>query len=404
MLYAKSFICALGLGALADAQITLGSAGAYGVFAASTITNTGLTTVGAKIGVSPGTAITGFPPGIATGQDTSNAAAAAAHADIVTAYNALAALAVTTDLTGQDLGGQVLDAGVYGFSSSGGLTGILTLDGQGNPDAVFVFKFGSTLTTATASSVVLINGAQACNVYWQVGSSATLGTATVFAGNVIAQASITVTTGVSLLLGGGFYAVTAAVTLDTNVIDPLGSCGGTSVVTTTPVTTPNPTTILTTITVPTTIVTPTTVLSTVLTTVTDTSTSTVTDPASTTTITLTAVSTTTVTQTVATTATSTTTIYSTKSTTKTLSATACPTAKAAAIKRANKVKTSTKYKTVTTTCAGHTSTVKQTRSVKATHTSTSTIWHTKSATTTKTATKTPSCTAKAKRDYQKMFG
>ncbi|TKA76794.1 hypothetical protein B0A55_05838 [Friedmanniomyces simplex] len=194
MLCSKAFVCALGLGALADAQLSLGTASGYGVFAASTITNTGLTTVGARIGLSPGSSITGFLPGINLGEDIDNAAAVQAKADIQSLYNALVAMPATTVLTGQDLGGQTLDAGVYSFASSGGLTGILTLDGQGDPNAVFVFQFGSTLTTATAAAVVLINGAQACNVYWQVGSSATLGTATVFAGVVVAQASITVTT------------------------------------------------------------------------------------------------------------------------------------------------------------------------------------------------------------------
>lgn len=398
MAYSKLFVCALGLSALADAQISLGSAAVYGVFAASTITNTGLTVINARIGLSPGTSITGFPPGVDAGEDISNAAAVQAAADIKTAYNNLAALAPTADLTGQDLGGQTLNAGVYSFSSSGGLTGTLTLDGQGSPDAVFVFQFGSTLTTASASQVVLINGAQACNVYWQVGSSATLGTGTMFAGNVLAQASITVTTGTSLS-GGGFYALTAAVTLDTNSIDPSGACGAsvqqplsasstsstssTQIATTTP---PATTTITTT--------------------------STITNPASTTTITVTASATTTVTQTVATsysTCTSTSTQWSTKSATKTASATACPstTSKKAMAKRARS--TSTKTKTFTTTCAGHTSTYTQkpsavrTSTAKATWTSTSTIWHTKTSTTTRTATKTPSCTAHAKRDHQRMF-
>ncbi|KAK3642444.1 hypothetical protein LTR56_010797 [Elasticomyces elasticus] len=224
MFFSKSVICAVGLGALADAQLSIGSAANYAVFAASTITNTGLSVIGARIGLSPGTSITGFPPGINAGQDVNNAAALQAKADIQALYTALAALPPTQDLTGTDLGGKTIVPGVYSFSSSGGLTGNLILDAQGDPNAQFVFQFGSTITTATASSVVLINGAQACNVFWQVGSSATLGTATIFAGVVIAQASITATTGVSLL-GGGLYALTAAVTLDTNAIDLLGACG-----------------------------------------------------------------------------------------------------------------------------------------------------------------------------------
>ncbi|KAK5131613.1 hypothetical protein LTR08_000800 [Meristemomyces frigidus] len=388
----KSFICALGLSALVDAQISLATGGNYGVFAATTITNTGLTVINAPIGLTPGTSITGFPPGINGGEDVNDAAATQAKTDIQNAYNAILALAVTEDLTGTDLGGLTLTPGVYGFSSSGGLTGILTLDAQGDPDAQFIFKFGSTLTTATASSVVLVNDASACNVFWQVGSSATLGTATLFQGNVIAQASITATTGVSVARGG-LYALAAAVTLDTNLVDTLGACGGSVASapttssalpsTTSPPTTPAPST------------------------VTLTSTATYTDQASTTTITVTDASTVTVYQTVAqaiASCTSTTTQWSTKSATKTASPTACPTAKALA-KRA---KASTKTKTVTSTCAGHTSThtvkpAQSTHTVKTTHTSTSTHWVTSKATTSVTSTKTPACTAKAKRDYLRMF-
>ncbi|TKA76791.1 hypothetical protein B0A55_05837 [Friedmanniomyces simplex] len=392
MLCSKAFVCALGLGALADAQLSLGTASGYGVFAASTITNTGLTTVGARIGLSPGSSITGFLPGINLGEDIDNAAAVQAKADIQSLYNALVAMPATTVLTGQDLGGQTLDAGVYSFASSGGLTGILTLDGQGDPNAVFVFQFGSTLTTATAAAVVLINGAQACNVYWQVGSSATLGTATVFAGIVVAEASITVTTGTSLL-GGGFYALTAAVTLDTNIIDPLGACGLASP--------PAPTSTSTTATTPTAISTTAPPA-----TVTTTTTSTLTVPASTTTITVS--DTVTVTQTVATSTTtchSTTTKVSTHSTTKTASATACP--KKSALEARGRGHPITKTKTETTECAGHTHTMRpsSTHTVKATCTSTSTIWHTQSSTTTWTSTKRPACTthAKAKREHARAL-
>ena len=175
MLALSSLVCALALAAFGDAQL-LGSAAQYGVFAASTITNTGNTVVNGNIGLSPGSSITGFPPGIFTGtQDINNGAATTAKNDIQTAYNSLAGMAANTDLTGQDLGGMTLQSGVYKFSSSGQLTGTLTLNAAGNPNALFVFQFGSTLTTASAASVVLIGGAQACNVYWQVGSSATLG-------------------------------------------------------------------------------------------------------------------------------------------------------------------------------------------------------------------------------------
>ena len=145
-----------------------------------------------------------------------DAAALAAQNAVTTAYNSLASQACTQDLTGQDLGGKTLTAGVYCFSSSAQLTGTLTLNAQGNASAVFIFKMGSTLTTASGSSVVLINGGSPCNVFWQVGSSATLGTTTSFAGNILALASITVTTGASVT--GRALALNGAVTLDTNAV------------------------------------------------------------------------------------------------------------------------------------------------------------------------------------------
>ena len=145
-----------------------------------------------------------------------DAAALAAQNDVTTAYNSLVGQACTQDMTGQDLGGQTLTAGVYCFSSSAQLTGTLTLNAQGNANAVFIFKMGSTLTTASASSVVLINGGSPGNVFWQVGSSATLGTATSFAGNILALTSITVTTGVRVT--GRTLARNGAVTLDTNAV------------------------------------------------------------------------------------------------------------------------------------------------------------------------------------------
>ncbi|KAK4892464.1 hypothetical protein LTR27_009120 [Elasticomyces elasticus] len=467
MFFSKSVICAVGLGALADAQLSIGSAANYAVFAASTITNTGLSVIGARIGLSPGTSITGFPPGINAGQDVNNAAALQAKADIQALYTALAALPPTQDLTGTDLGGKTIVPGVYSFSSSGGLTGNLILDAQGDPNAQFVFQFGSTITTATASSVVLINGAQACNVFWQVGSSATLGTATIFAGVVIAQASITATTGVSLL-GGGLYALTAAVTLDTNAIDLLGACGIaappaatsttsaiavvtppivapiisliTSILTLAPVTitlpagtsvvtqpastitlaggvstitlaastiTAPPGTSLITLPASTSVVTlaaSTLTLQPATATVTVTLTSSVTDPASTTTVTLS--ETRTVIQTIATSrsvCTSTTTKMSTKYTTKTLAATPCPkkTSKRDIDARAARV---TKTVKVTKKCAGHTSTKQPSMTKKVTYVSTSTVWKTKTGgVKTMTSTKQPVCTAKAKRDFGRMF-
>ena len=165
--------------ASAQTAPSLGAAQSFAVLGASTVTNTGSSVITGDLGVSPGTAVTGFPPGLVVSGTIhgADAAALAAQDAVTAAYNSLVGQACTQDLTGQDLGGQTLTAGVYCFSSSAQLTGTLTLNAQGNANAVFIFKMGSTLTTASASSVVLINGGSPGNVFWQVGSSATLGTA-----------------------------------------------------------------------------------------------------------------------------------------------------------------------------------------------------------------------------------
>ena len=170
------------------------------------------------LGVSPGSAVTGFPPGTVVGgtMQVATAVAAQAQADTTTAYNSLAGQACNTVLTGQDLGGLTLTTGTYCFSSSAQLTGTLTLDAQGDPAAVFVFQIGSTLTTASASVVRVINGGNPCNVYWQVGSSATLGTATTFVGSIVALTSISLTTGATV--AGRALARNGAVTMDTNLV------------------------------------------------------------------------------------------------------------------------------------------------------------------------------------------
>ncbi len=208
-------ICFLSMGSLGWAQSAppLGSAQTFAVLGASTVTNTGPTVITGDLGVSPGTAVTGFPPGkvsggtIHAGDATATAAQAAAH----TAYANLVAQPCGTNLTGKTLGtspGAVtLSPGVYCFNTSAQLTGTLTLNGSG----VYVFKMGTTLTTASNSSVVLAKGATAGNVFWQVGSSATLGTNSVLIGSILANISDTVTTGTSVT--GRVFALTGAVTL-----------------------------------------------------------------------------------------------------------------------------------------------------------------------------------------------
>jgi len=190
----------------------MGTAQSFAVLGSSTVTNTGSTLVTGDVGVSPGSAITGFPPGIATGTiHAADAVAAQAQVDASAAYNVLfnEACPLANNLTGQDLGTLTLLPGVYCFTSSAHLSGTLNLNAAGNPNAIFVFKIGSTLTTASNSSVI-VSGGSPCNVFFQVGSSATLGTGTQFSGNIIALASITLTTGASV--SGGSYALNGAVT------------------------------------------------------------------------------------------------------------------------------------------------------------------------------------------------
>ena len=194
-----------------------GTEQSFAVLGGSTVTNTGSSVITGNLGVSPGTAITGFPPGIVTGvTHSADAVALQAQTDTTAAYIDLASQPCTTDLTGQDLGGKTLVPGVYCYSSSAQLTGALTLDAGGVSNAVWVFKAGSTLTTAVNSSVNLIGGANPCNVYWQVGSSATLGTTTAFVGNIFALTSITLNNGASV--SGRVLARNGAVTLDNNTV------------------------------------------------------------------------------------------------------------------------------------------------------------------------------------------
>jgi ice-binding like protein len=225
LLLAIASLTGLPLHAVAGTVVDLGTAGDFAVIAGSTVTNTGPTTInGGDVGVYPGSAVTGFPPGSVASPYTIqegpvNAFELQAQNDLTTAYNQAAGLAVTESLTGQDLGGLTLTPGVYFFSSSAQLTGTLTLDDQGDPNALFVFQIGSTLTTAPNASVLTENGGSmpGCDVFWQVGSSATLDTGTAFEGHILALTSITMNTGATIL-DGSALAQNGAVTLQSNDI------------------------------------------------------------------------------------------------------------------------------------------------------------------------------------------
>jgi hypothetical protein len=213
------------------AQVSLGpNVSTFGVLASSTVTNSGPTTVVGNLGVSPGTAITGFTgiapggPGTVTGTiHSADAFAGQAQSELTAAYNTAAGLP-SNGLNPPDLGGTTVLPGVYTSPSTLGITGTVTLNGQNNPNSIFVFQIGSGLTTATSSNVVLINNASAANVYWQVGSSATLGSTSTISGNILAQASISFGTGAALT--GRALARTGAVTLLSNSVNSPGGPGG----------------------------------------------------------------------------------------------------------------------------------------------------------------------------------
>jgi len=208
-----AMLCGGGDPAHAATAPSLGTAASFAVLGGSAVTNTGPTQLDGDLGVWPSLSISGFPPGVVTGViHSGDAAAMQAQSDVTTAYNALAGQACDTDLTGQDLGGLTLLPGVYCFSTSAQLTGTLTLDAQGTSASVFVFQIASSLTTASSAQVVVINAGSDCNVFWQVGSSATLGTGTAFAGNLLALTSATLNTGASI--SGRVLARNGAVTLD----------------------------------------------------------------------------------------------------------------------------------------------------------------------------------------------
>ena len=222
-----------------QAPVGLGTAASFAVLAGTTVTNTGPSVISGDVGVSPGTAVVGFPPGVVNSGTihAADAVAAQAQADVTTAYNDAAGRSTTATVTA-DLAGQTLVSGVY-TGATLGLTGTVTLDAQGDPNAVFIFQAASTLITASSSVVALTNGADACNVYWQVGSSATLGTNSTFVGTVLALTSVTATT--SATINGRLLARNGAVTLDSNVITS-SACGTSTSTTTTTTTTQAPTT------------------------------------------------------------------------------------------------------------------------------------------------------------------
>jgi hypothetical protein len=224
ILFVVAALTALLYPPLASASI-LGSAESFAVLGGSTVTNTGTTNITGNLGVSPGSAVTGFPPGLVVGgtihAGADDAVAIKAQIDLTKAYNDLAGMSDNSNLTGQDLGGLTLTPGVYKFDLAAQLTGTLRLNAQGNENAFWVFQIGSTLTTADKSWVNVINldsnNGKYDGLYWQVGSSATLGTGTRFEGNIVALTSITLNTGATIL-NGRALARNGAVTLDTNDI------------------------------------------------------------------------------------------------------------------------------------------------------------------------------------------
>ena len=196
----------------------LGSAGTFAVLAGATVTNTGATVLTADLGVSPGTAVTGFPPGILNGtKNAGNPTSAQAMADLTVAYNDAAGRTLAPVTLAGNLGGLTLPPGLYKSTSSLAISsGDLTLDAQGDPNAVFIFQMASTLVTTSGRAVILAGGAKAANIFWQVGSSATLGTKSTFKGTLMAYASITLTSGATL--NGRALARIGAVTLDNNSV------------------------------------------------------------------------------------------------------------------------------------------------------------------------------------------
>jgi type VI secretion system secreted protein VgrG len=220
------FLTASSRTTLAQTAPSLGAAQSFAALAATTITNTGLTVVSGNVGVSPGTAVTGFGPGVIQNgaiYSGGGSLAGPAESSAQTAYNDLVAqpCVPANNLSGKILGvtpGAVtLSPGVYCFDTSAQLTTTLTLNDGGDPNALFIFQMGTTITTASNSQVQMSSGGRGTNVFWQIGSSATIGTGTIFLGQLIAYTSITMTTGASMT--GRLFALGGAVTMDTNNVN-----------------------------------------------------------------------------------------------------------------------------------------------------------------------------------------
>jgi hypothetical protein len=223
-LFVATLVGAIGpVTALAATDPGLASAGNFAVLAGTTVTNTGPSWITGEVGVAPGTAIVGFPPGTSGPQHAGDSVATTAQTDLTAAYGA-AVQPCTADYSGVNLGGLTLGPGVYCQTTAPTLTGTLTLNGSG----IYIFLIGTTaspttLVTAPSSRVILIGGAQPCQVFWRVTSSATIATSTTFIGTIMANIAISMQTGATL--NGRALARTAAVTLDTNrIIQPSG-CG-----------------------------------------------------------------------------------------------------------------------------------------------------------------------------------
>ena len=207
--------------ALAATDPGLGTAGSFAVLAGTTVTNTGPSWITGELGVAPGSAVTGFPPGTSGVQHKGDSVATTAETNLTAAFTNAAAQPCpgTNNFTGSNLGGKNLVPGVYCQTTAPTLSGTLTLNGSG----IYIFQIGSTLVTASGASVVLLGGAQPCQIFWVVGSSATIATSTTFVGNIMALTSIAMQTGATL--NGRALARNGAVTLDTNRIIQSGGCG-----------------------------------------------------------------------------------------------------------------------------------------------------------------------------------